>query len=98
MNSEDEITNLRLRPRPAEAVTLSIPLDTLASIREIAAARDMSPEALLKFYIGNGLRRDIAMRYSEQILEKTARVLERHIPSEDERQAILREIHGEAAA
>jgi hypothetical protein len=98
MNEEDEITNLRFRPRPAEDVTLSIPLDTLASIREVAASRDMSPEALLKFYIGHGLRQDIARLFSERILDTTARVLARHIPSEDERKAILREIQGEAAA
>ena len=98
MNNSDEITDFRPRPRPAEDVVLSIPTRALASIREVAATRDMSPEALMKFYISQGLRQDNARLFSERILEKTARVLERHIESEDERTAILREIQGEAAA
>jgi hypothetical protein len=63
MSDPDEITNLVFRPRPSEGVVLSIPLDALASIREIAAERDMSPEALLRFYVGQGLRQDIARRF-----------------------------------
>jgi hypothetical protein len=98
MNVEDEITNLRFRPPPSEEVTLSIPIDALASLEEVARARDMSPEALLKFYIGHGLRQDVARLFSERILDTTARVLARHTPSENEREAILREIQGEAAA
>jgi hypothetical protein len=49
---------LRLRPRPSETVTLSVPLDALEQIRERAAARDISLEALIKLYIGQGLRQD----------------------------------------
>jgi hypothetical protein len=64
MDSPDEITDLVFRPRPSEDVVLSIPVDALASIREIAAERDMSAEALLKFYIGQILRRDIAQRFA----------------------------------
>lgn len=58
----------------------------------------MEPDELLKFYIGQGLRQDAARLFSERIMETTAEVLARHIPSEEERSAILREIRGEAAA
>jgi hypothetical protein len=98
MSDPDEITVLRVHPRPSDAVTLTIPTDTLTVIRDVAATRDMSPEALMKLYIGHGLRQDTARLFSERILEKTERVLARHIHSEDERTAILREIRGEAAA
>lgn len=98
MSNPDEFGTFRPRPRPADPVTLSIPTDTLAMIRRVAATRDMSPEALLKFYIGHGLRQDATRLFSEHILETTAEVLARHIPSEEERSAILREIRGEAAA
>jgi hypothetical protein len=98
MVDPDEITLLRLHPRPSEAVALTIPTDTLAVIREVADTRDMSPEALMKLYIGHGLRQDTARLFSERILEQTERVLARHIQSEDERAAILREIRGEALA
>lgn len=56
----------------------------------------MSCEALLKFYIGQGLRQDLAQLFSERVLEKTAHVLARHIASEEEASAILREIQTEA--
>jgi hypothetical protein len=98
MSNPDEITILRVHPRPSEPVTLSIPTDTLGTIREVAETRDMSPEALMKLYIGHGLRQDTARLFSERILDMTERVLARHIPSEAERSAILREIRGEAAA
>ena len=97
MSNPDEPGTLRLRPRPSEAVTLPIPSDTLEVIRRVAATRDMSIEALLKFYIGQGLRQDAARLFSERIMQTTAEVLARHIPSEEERSAILREIRGEAA-
>ena len=98
MSTPDEITLLRVHPRPSRPVTLSIPLDTLEMIQEVAESRDMSPEALMKLYIGHGLRQDTARLYSERIIDRTERVLARHIPSEDERTAILREIRAEAAA
>lgn len=97
MNNSDEPVVLRFRKRPSETVELSIPSDTLQAIQEVAATRDMSPEALMKFYIGQGLRQDTSRLFSERILETTARVLARHIDSEEERSAILREIQGEAA-
>lgn len=98
MSELEEFGTFRPRPRASEPVTLSIPSDTLELIRRVAATRDMSPEALLKFYIGQGLRQDAARLFSDRIMETTAEVLARHIPSEEERSAILREIHSEAAA
>lgn len=96
MSDMDEITDLRPRPRPSEDVTLSIPMDALASIRKVSEARDMSPEALMKLYIGSGLRQDISRLFSARILDTIARVLERHVVSEEKRAAILREIQSEA--
>jgi len=64
MNNSEEEIKLELRPRKAEIVSLNIPIDTLASLEKIAANRDMSVEALLKFYIGQGLREDLAKVFS----------------------------------
>jgi len=58
MSDADEITILRVYPRPCEEVTVRIPVDTMVAVRKIAEARDMSPEALFRFYIGPGLRVD----------------------------------------
>lgn len=98
MNDPDEIGTLRLRARPSETVALGIPVDTMEVVRKVAETRDMSPEALLKFYIGQGLRQDAARLFSERVMATTEQVLARHIPSEEERSAILREIRGEVAA
>ncbi|MCI0525028.1 MAG: hypothetical protein L0Y75_07160 [Acidobacteria bacterium] len=94
----EEGYTLRPRPRPSEDVILRLPLDALASIDRIAASRDMSREAIIKFYIGQGLRQDLAKLYGERVLEKTAQVLTKHLQSEEEVSAILREIRAEAAA
>ena len=98
MSDSDEITILRVHPRPTTIVELPIPTDTLAVLREFAEERDMSLEGLLRFYIGNGLRQDKVRRFSQRPLETIERVLARHIPSAAERAAILQEIRGEQAA
>ncbi|NEP50730.1 MAG: hypothetical protein F6K65_18755 [Moorea sp. SIO3C2] len=91
---EDELT-LQLHPRPQEKVSLHIPTDTLASIKKVAASRDMSCEALLKLYIGQGLRQDLAKSFSKRVLEATAEVLAKYISSEAEIADILQEIRTE---
>lgn len=62
MNDPDEITLLRLHPRPTETVALVVPTKTLETIKQVAETRDMSPEALMRFYIGQGLRQDWPVR------------------------------------
>ncbi|MEG4443747.1 hypothetical protein QUB47_14450 [Microcoleus sp. AT9_B5] len=97
MNNSEEEIKLQLRPRTAEIVSLNIPIDTLSSLEKIAANRDMSVEALLKFYIGQGLREDLAKVFSERLLDKTAQVLARHLESAEEISTIIREIQAETA-
>jgi hypothetical protein len=97
MNNSEEEIKLQLRPRTAEIVSLNIPIDTLASLEKIARNRDMSVEALLKFYIGQGLREDLAKVFSERLLDKTAQVLARHLESAEEISTIIREIQAETA-
>ena len=65
MNKDNENLTLHLRPRPTETVSLKIPVDTLESLQKIDDTRDMSLEALLKFYIGQGLRQDFAKRFCD---------------------------------
>jgi len=56
----------RLRPEPCEDVTIRIPLKAMIPLREIAEERDMSVEALLRYYIGFGLREDVLRRWEER--------------------------------
>ena len=93
-SSEDDIT-LQIRPRHTEAVSVEIPVDTLESLKKIARSRDMPLQALLKFYIGQGLRQDLSKLFTDRVLETTAQVLARHIESEEEISTILREIQAE---
>lgn len=96
MNKNDEELELHLKPRSAETVSIKIPTDALESLKKVAANRDMTLEALLKFYIGQSLRQDLAKLFSERVLESTAEVLARHIESKEEILTIIQEIQAEA--
>ena len=92
MKTLKENSELYIRPRPTESVSIEIPVDTLASLKKVAAKRDMSDQALIKFYVGQGLREDLARLFGDRILETTAEVLAKHLESEEEVTAILQEI------
>jgi hypothetical protein len=98
MSQPEFPTELNFRPRPTGAVTLNIPRDTLESLEQVAASRDMSVEALLKLYIGQGLRHDVAQRFADRVLDLTAQVLARHGQSQEQVDAILREIRSTTGA
>ncbi len=59
MNKQGNELELHLKPRVTETVSIKIPIDTLKSLKKVAANRDMSLEALLKFYVGQSLRQDL---------------------------------------
>ncbi len=94
----EEGFELRLRTRPSKPVTVHIPVDALASLEKIAAGRDMSVGALLKLYIGQSMRQDLAKLSADRVMEKTEQILKQHIHSEEEVYAILREIRIEAVS
>ena len=94
MSNHEEV-KLQLRPRNTEVVSLKIPIETLASLEEVASDKDMSIEALLKFYIGQGLREDIAKLFNERLLNTTGQVLSRHLQSEEVVSQIMQEIKAE---
>ncbi len=97
MKNPEEELKLNLRHRPTETVSIKIPTDTLESLQKIAAIRDMSVEALLKFYIGQCLRQDLAKQFSGRLMESTAQVLARYIQSEEEVTKIIQEIQAETS-
>ena len=66
MGDAEEIRILRFHPRVTERVNLDIPVDALSKLRAVAETRDMSVEALIKFYVGHGLRQDLARMYSDR--------------------------------
>lgn len=68
----EEGFELRLYPRASSDVTIQIPDDTLASLQKIAESQQMSVEALIKMYVGQGLRQDLAKQFGDRTLEKMA--------------------------
>lgn len=92
MSQPEFPSELKLRPRPSTTLSLKIPTDTYENLERIAAARDMSLDALMKLYIGQGLRHDLAQRFADHVLDLTAQVLARHGQSPEQVEAILREI------
>ena len=94
----EEGFDLKIRSRNSKPVTVHVPVDTLASLEKIAAGRDMAVEALLRLYIGQSMRQDLAKLSADRVLEKTAEVLTRHIDSEEEVSAILKEIRVETVS
>src|SRR4051812_24582905 len=91
--SQAEFPNeLHIRPRPSTAVTLKLPTDTFATLQEVATNRDMAVEALLKLYIGQGLRHDIAQRFADRVLDLTAQLWARQAKSKEQVEAIVRKI------
>jgi hypothetical protein len=98
MKKDNDEGEFKIRPRPTEVVTVDIPKETLESLKRVANSKDMSYQALLKFYIGQGLREDLARLFADRVLETTAHVLARHIESPDEVSAIIREIQLETTA
>jgi hypothetical protein len=94
----EEGFDLKIRSRDSKPVTLHIPVDTLESLEKIAAGRDMSLKALLKLYIGQAMRQELARSSTDRVLEKTEQVLRQHIKSEEEVSAILKQIRVETVS
>jgi len=97
MKNPDEIMTeegfaLKFRERESQEIMLKIPNDVLASLEKVAQKRDTSVHALLKLYIGQNLRQDLASYFSSNVLEKAEEVLSRHLQNKEEVNEILREI------
>jgi hypothetical protein len=70
-NLVSEEVMLQVRPRESERILLSIPEDTLESLQKVAVQRDMSVDALLRLYIGKGLRQDLSQQVTSSVLDST---------------------------
>lgn len=64
MNELQETDELRVRHRPHTSIAIDIPTDVLETLAEVAHERDMSVEALIRFYIGRCLREDRPRMYA----------------------------------
>jgi len=83
MNSPDSEFELKIKPRPSEALTISVPVDTLNALERVAAKKDLSLEGLIKFYVGQGLRSDLSQLRADQTLETAQQVLMEYLDSDE---------------
>lgn len=79
----EEGFELRFKERPSTELKILLPLDVIASLEQVASSRDMSVEALVRFYIGQSLRGDLSKLFADRVLAKTEQVLTRHLQSEE---------------
>jgi len=63
MDDPDDFEVLSLRPRPSRSVEISMPIDVIDALTELADERDMPFEALVRSYVGQGMRRDLSRRW-----------------------------------
>lgn len=58
----------------------------------------MSMDALMRYYIGRGLRQDLARLFADKMFDTTAAVLAKYLHSQEEVSLILDEIREAAGA
>lgn len=89
----DRIKTRLSKDRPMTSITLRIPVDVVESMKEIAPQRGFTGyQALLKSYIGEGLRRDeaqFAFGPSARLIE----ILKKHGVPESVLEEAVREVH-----
>ena len=89
---EGEQVEIRWRKAESESVAIELPRTAIASLEKVAQNKDMSVKALLKFYIGRGLRQDLSDLSANQLLDAVAEVLGGHLGSAVETEQLMREI------
>ena len=61
---------LKFYTRETKEITLEISVDTLEALEKKAKEKDLPLEALLKFYIGQGLRQDLSEEEARELALK----------------------------
>jgi len=92
MSIPDRIKARLAKDRPMTTITVRIPVDVVASMKEIAPQRGFSGyQALLKAYVSDGLRRDEA----HFVFGQSARLIEalkKHGVSDDVLEAATKDL------
>lgn len=94
---EGEQVEIRWRKAESESVSIDLPKTAIASLEKVAQNKEMSVNALLKFYIGRGLRQDLSDLSANQLLDAVAEVLSDRLGSQADADAVMREIRQKSA-
>ena len=89
---ENYMKKLEIRERPSKMISVRIPLDTLEQLKQVATARDLGYQSLLKLYIGEGLRNDLSALKNQMLLSQTENVLRQHLDDDKKLNSILRKL------
>ena len=66
----EEDFELKFYPQETEEISISIPKLTVEALENVAKKKDLPLKALLKFYIGQGLRQDLSPDESKELFQK----------------------------
>lgn len=83
---------LEIKARPSKMVSLRIPLETLEQLKEVAELKDLGYQALLKLYIGEGLRKDLSAMKSHSLMNETENLLRKHLGNDRKLHTILNKL------
>lgn len=76
-------------------VSLRMPEDVVQNLKRVAPLKGMSGyQALIKYYVGMGLRRDLESLCLQEVPERIRGILEKHGFTGDERNELLKELLG----
>jgi len=76
-------------------VSLRIPEDVVENLKRIAPLKGMSGyQALIKYYVGMGLRRDIETLWLQEVPERIQGILAKHGLTGDAQNELLEELLG----
>lgn len=65
--------------RPSKTIAMRIPVDVLEDLKRVAPRKGViGYQGLIKLYIGEALRKDLAEMRREEAAERARRVLEKH--------------------
>ena len=78
------------KDRPSKHISIRIPLDVLEDLKRIAPLKEMGGyQALIKFYIGQGLRKDLEDLWNKEHAEKLESILVECDVDPEQRRQIL---------
>ncbi len=78
------------KDRPSMHISIRIPLDVLADLKRIAPMKGIGGyQALIKFYIGQGLRQDLEALWNDEHAKKLESVLVECDVDPEQRRRIL---------
>lgn len=65
--------------RPSKSITMRIPVDVLEDLKRVAPFKGVTGyQGLIKLYIGQALRKDLAELQEAEAADRARRVLEKH--------------------